>query len=244
MRLGFAAPANDRRGKRVFDIKLQGETVTKNFDIYKAAGSPGKAIIQEYNHIPVQNNLVIEFSSGKKTAQLSEAPLINFIEVIREDSTGATPLVRHARTMSENKARTLLARAKRLLDENNNEKALQLYNQVFDAVSLHSLKIKALHGMARIGSPSSLRKIAPYCKDTAPILWDYAPPDSQLSAEAIKVHIAIAKNIAKTDRAKAIRMLKYDLNLVNKSDLRFSVIARLKYLGVDTNQHEKTGQKK
>jgi len=42
IRFGFVAPKSDKPGKRVFDIKIQGKIVVKNFDISKTAGEAKK----------------------------------------------------------------------------------------------------------------------------------------------------------------------------------------------------------
>jgi len=88
VRLGFNAMPGDKPGRRVFDIVLQGKTVLKEFDILRSAGKTNKALIREFENIPVENSLILELVPEAKNPQLDQAPIISFIEVIRE----ATPL--------------------------------------------------------------------------------------------------------------------------------------------------------
>ena len=85
VRLGFMAKSDDRPGQRVFDIKLQGVSILKNFDIVKEAGTIEKPVIKEFNNIKVSNVLTLELAPSKETSSMNQAPIINFIEVIRED---------------------------------------------------------------------------------------------------------------------------------------------------------------
>jgi len=82
--LGFSAPPGDWPGQRVFDIKLQGRVVLKDFDILQTAGKPNKAVIKEFEDIRVENVLTLELVPKSADPQISQAPIINFIEVIRE----------------------------------------------------------------------------------------------------------------------------------------------------------------
>ena len=86
VRLGFKALANDRSGERLFDVKLQDSVVLKNFDIFKTAGKVNKAVVREFKGIPVENALALELVSKSPDPDIKEAPIINFIEVIREDT--------------------------------------------------------------------------------------------------------------------------------------------------------------
>ena len=99
VRLGFNALPGDQRGQRVFDIKLQDQVVLKNFDILKTAGKSNKAIVKEFKGVRVgagvrqkdrktgtlENVLVVELVPKSANPQINQAPVINFIEVIRAD---------------------------------------------------------------------------------------------------------------------------------------------------------------
>ncbi len=57
----------------------------ENFDIVKAAGAVEKPVIKEFNNIKVSNVLTIELVPQKGTPSMNQTPIINFIEVVRED---------------------------------------------------------------------------------------------------------------------------------------------------------------
>jgi len=84
VRLGFMAQPDDLPGKRIFDIKLQGASVLENFDIIKEAGATEKPVIKEFNNIKVNNVLALELVSRKEATAMDQAPVINFIEIVRE----------------------------------------------------------------------------------------------------------------------------------------------------------------
>jgi hypothetical protein len=86
VRLYFAAPPDDHPGKRVFDVKLQGEVVLRDFDIVRAAGATGKAVVKEFKRVPVRENLTLDFLPKSGNPTVAEAPLINGIEIVREES--------------------------------------------------------------------------------------------------------------------------------------------------------------
>ena len=86
VRLGFKVLPDDRSGQRVFDIKLQDQVVLKNCDILRTTGTPDRAIVKEFKNIRVENDLVLELIPQTSQPKSNEAPIINFIEVIREDA--------------------------------------------------------------------------------------------------------------------------------------------------------------
>ena len=85
VRLGFIARQGDRKGQRVFDIKLQGIPVLENFDIIETAGKPGRAVIKEFKNIKAENILRLELTSKIENLTVDQAPIINFVEVLRDD---------------------------------------------------------------------------------------------------------------------------------------------------------------
>jgi len=86
VRLGFNALPEDVPGQRIFDIKLQDNVVSKNFDILGTAEKPNNAVVKEFKGIRVENDLVLELVPKSAEPQVNQAPIINFIEVIREDA--------------------------------------------------------------------------------------------------------------------------------------------------------------
>jgi hypothetical protein len=86
VRLGFKALAGDKEGQRVFDIKLQDKVVLENFDILKEAGQINRAVIKEFKSIRAKDVLVLELLAQSANPQKDQAPIINFIEVLREEA--------------------------------------------------------------------------------------------------------------------------------------------------------------
>jgi len=86
VRLGFNALPEDQAGRRIFDIKLQDKVVLESFDILQTAGKANRAVVKEFKGIGVESALVLELLPKSANPQKSQAPVINFIEVIREDS--------------------------------------------------------------------------------------------------------------------------------------------------------------
>lgn len=82
VRLGFRAREDDRPGQRVFGIKLQGRTVCETFDIAQLAGGVDRAVIRDFPDIAVAGTLVLELVPKTRTSGESEAPVINFVEIV------------------------------------------------------------------------------------------------------------------------------------------------------------------
>jgi hypothetical protein len=232
VRLGFSVASNDRVGQRVFDVQLQGDPVLKNLDILKEAGIVDKAVIKEFKGIEVENILTIELISTEMNPTVDQAPIINFIEVIREDVLESGEAVRPVSLVSRSKTETSLRKARLELRKNNYKNALEMYHAVFDTAPTVSQKSRALDGMAAVGSSESLGRIARYCRDIEPILWNYKKPDPKLKNSATKAFIAIANTIAGTDNQKAIKMLNHALKIANLEN-RKQVVASLKQLGIE-----------
>ena len=67
IRLHFLEPDHTQKpGDRIFDVALQGKPVLKNFDILAAAGKANRAIVKEFNHISVKDNLIITLQPSAK----------------------------------------------------------------------------------------------------------------------------------------------------------------------------------
>jgi hypothetical protein len=68
-----------KAGERVFDVKLQGNTVLPKFDAMKEAGALGKPVTKEFKGVAVTDGkLMIEFTP------INEFPAINTIEILAE----------------------------------------------------------------------------------------------------------------------------------------------------------------
>jgi len=93
VRLGFADPIHTEPGQRVFDIKLQGAVVSKDYDIVRSAGGANRAVFEEFSNIEVSDNLIIELTTNGRPTSLGAAPLLHAIEIERERfvAPGCTP---------------------------------------------------------------------------------------------------------------------------------------------------------
>jgi len=81
--LFFADEGATKAGERVFDVKLQGKTVLRNFDIVRIAGGPGKALVKTFRNVKAADTLVIELAPKAKTLTSRNAPILNGIKVLR-----------------------------------------------------------------------------------------------------------------------------------------------------------------
>ena len=136
VKLGFFSPSE----KRVFSIKLQGNTVLDNFNLAKEAGSSKHVVIKEFSNIKVENNLKIEFAAKSSHPKVEQAPIINFIEIIREDISTIAETESAKPFLENSKINKYLQTAKIELANKNYEKALDLYHVAFDATSSLPLK--------------------------------------------------------------------------------------------------------
>jgi len=86
VRLGFNAFPGDQAGQRIFDIKLQNKVALENFDILETAGKANRAVVKEFKGVRAESILVLELLPKSVNPQMNQAPIINFIDVIREDA--------------------------------------------------------------------------------------------------------------------------------------------------------------
>ncbi len=84
VRLAFADSENDRPGRRVFDIKLQGKLVQENFDIVRETGGRDRAVFKQFDGVEVVDNLVVKLvpKTDKPTAE--QLPILHGVEIVRE----------------------------------------------------------------------------------------------------------------------------------------------------------------
>ena len=231
VRLGFSAPPSDRVGQRVFDIVLQGDPVAENFDILEQAGAPEQAVIKEFKGIQVDNSLTVELVPKVANPKMEQAPMINFIEVDREDVENIPGPSKTLRPISRMQAQQLLRSARQEIEKGNFEGALAKLHRVLDGCASPAMKREALQPMALMANPGSLGWLAKYFKGVAPVLWGYKPPEPEVANYAAAAYVAIAEKTAKADRQKGIRMLEYSLKVAD-DNLAKQVTIKLKSLGV------------
>ncbi|MGC9004077.1 MAG: glycoside hydrolase family 97 catalytic domain-containing protein [bacterium] len=81
VKLIFAELIYDKAGARVFDVKIQGKTVLKNYDVYSKAGGKDKGIAEIFRDIKVDDGILqIDFISKKDRA------IVNVIEIFSEEN--------------------------------------------------------------------------------------------------------------------------------------------------------------
>ncbi|MCE5277034.1 MAG: PQQ-binding-like beta-propeller repeat protein [Planctomycetaceae bacterium] len=74
--LHFAAPAADKAGSRLFDVKIQGKTVRAALDIVKEAGAPAKALVLEFPAVSVADKLTVELVSPHEKPSQAQMPIL------------------------------------------------------------------------------------------------------------------------------------------------------------------------
>jgi len=83
VRLAFVDLSAKEVGQRVFDVKLQGETVLKDFDMLKEMGERTLALTKEFRGVKAKGTLVIELVPKIENPSKSRAPILNGIEILR-----------------------------------------------------------------------------------------------------------------------------------------------------------------
>jgi len=83
VRLLFCEPTHGSPGRRVFDVKLQGRVVLKDFDVVKESGACNKALVKEFTGVQVNDRLKIELVSKVAEPSVEQAPILNGIEILR-----------------------------------------------------------------------------------------------------------------------------------------------------------------
>ena len=70
VRLHFAELERAQTGQRVFDVKLQGQTVLAGFDIAQAAGGTNRAVTREFANVTAARALIVELVPGSASSAL------------------------------------------------------------------------------------------------------------------------------------------------------------------------------
>ncbi len=219
VKLGFRAPEGERKGRRVFHIHIQGVVRLEDFDIAAATRADGSVVIKEFPDVRVENRLTVELRPQAHDPDLNQAPLINFIEVRREDAVEPAVPAEGRGAMTPSEAESILTAAGDDVRQSGKTDALEKYHSVLERGPSPRFKLRALEALERLASPASLEKIAPYLKEIAPVMRDYNDPDPALKKSALRVFLAIADNISISDRDKAVRMLNRALNFPDPEDL-------------------------
>jgi len=92
VRLYFANSGGDGRGKRVFDVKLQGRVVRSKFDIAGAAEGPSRAVVCTIPEVVVKRDLELELvPEAGESSSIDVAPALYGLEVIPEREVVSGP---------------------------------------------------------------------------------------------------------------------------------------------------------
>jgi outer membrane protein assembly factor BamB len=89
VRLHFAELEDTKPGTRVFDVRLQGQTVLKDFDIAKTVGVR-TALMKEFRGVKAGDAVTLEFVPKSKVLTPATAPILSGLELMEE---GFTPTV-------------------------------------------------------------------------------------------------------------------------------------------------------
>ncbi len=84
VKLGFAALPGDKPGRRVFDVKLNGKTVLKDFDVVKEAGRPDVAVWKDFV-LDLDGDLVLDLVARSDKPTAEQMPLINGLVIRRQE---------------------------------------------------------------------------------------------------------------------------------------------------------------
>ena len=84
VRVHFADLGDAKVGRRVFDVRLQGEPVLKNFDVVREAGGTNRAIVREFKGVRASENLKLELMSNAEELTPTSTPIISAIEIAEE----------------------------------------------------------------------------------------------------------------------------------------------------------------
>ena len=221
VRLGFYSP----QGDRVFDVKLQDQKVLQGFNTGEETG----AVVKEFKHIKVDSYLKIELLPQNQSAGIDEMPVINTIEIIREDTPSDTPKTEEKLTKTEIKR--LIRDANKKLSAGNKEEALLLYHKIFNETNSLKIKETALKGMEKIASVESLPVIEDYIRQSELIFWNYNKPDPSYIDRILQVYVAIADNLIDSNPKKAKIMLENAEDKAHALELKDKISAALLKLG-------------
>ncbi|MCH8047678.1 MAG: hypothetical protein IID44_28625, partial [Planctomycetes bacterium] len=83
VRLGFSAMPGDQPGQRLFDVRLNGRTVLKDFDVAAQAGGQNRAVWKEFT-IEVESDVVLDMIPKSVTTDPARLPILNALEIVRE----------------------------------------------------------------------------------------------------------------------------------------------------------------
>jgi hypothetical protein len=84
VRLHFAELQDAKPGERVFDVKIQGGVVLRDFDVVKESGQPRVAVVKELAGIRATDTMRIELVPKAPGARLATAPILSALELVAQ----------------------------------------------------------------------------------------------------------------------------------------------------------------
>ena len=147
VRLGFKAPDQDKRGQRIFSIGLQGKKVLADFDLRAASGAEDGVVIKEFRNIQVASSLLIELSPHSKDPGIDKAPLLNFIDVLREDEIASGESEAAAEPLSARRVESILSEAGADLKLKRTGEAREKYHAVLERAQSHGAQATGPRGI-------------------------------------------------------------------------------------------------
>lgn len=82
VRLHFAEIEDAKPGERVFDVKLQGKVVLRDFDIAAIAGSGNRAVVKDFRGIVASRALTLELVPKAEEITDLTAPVLCGLEIL------------------------------------------------------------------------------------------------------------------------------------------------------------------
>ena len=238
VRVGFCVDRSAAPGAPVFDLSIEDRVVLKDFDPISAEGlASGStrlervAVVREFNGVGAAKTLTVRLVPRDRS--MPHAPVLNFIEVIREDVDNL-PAHRPAESRFDQvRAADLLDEAGACFDSGKIDKALQLYHALFESEAPTAFRVKALEGMAAIASPESLHRVKKCWENSRSILSNYQTIDGEIMDATARVVLAVADRLSSSDRRaahNAITLLLPLLESMSDQSLRGDILVRLGYV--------------
>lgn len=85
VRLALLDPDNSEPGRRVFDVKVQGQTVLKDLDVAGEAGGANHTLWRDIADVVVRDQLTLEFIPKSPKPAPEGAPILQAIEIQRQE---------------------------------------------------------------------------------------------------------------------------------------------------------------
>jgi len=83
--LHFAECDDAQPGERVFDVKLQGQTVLRDFDIARESGGKDRALTKSFTGISVADDLIVELAPKASKRMARSVPIISGLQIRDEN---------------------------------------------------------------------------------------------------------------------------------------------------------------